>query len=613
MILDPDLLEDDERKIEQEVRGLASEPLYSLYSALKEEASGLRPMPIAIHSAAKTITGELAAINGKLSSIEPILTAKSGDSNLLSKCRSRLLHLQGRITRLLPKATKNPNAERTRHDIESGLNNVILLQANPSTISTVAGIEAETSASYEEQAKTLLNLLQGQSKASSSSSIGTMFTSNLNQTNRLDSQDVSGHKPTSRDPTIPPLYPGVEHVGIAQKVMSSQGVQTGVFPPTTQRHASPAFSQSAPQFERQSVGHFPDGLQNRAPQMVGPAQGWTMSKWPLRYSGGSRDLPADEFIFRAETLARLAKLSEEALTLGLHQLLSGAAASWYWVFIRNEPYATWFDVKRALIEAFQSNVSDVAIRRMMMDRLQRPNERFMEFCLALQEMEVRLSVRMVDHELLEVLKRNMLPHLQDRLLFIQIFSVRELQQSVRQVEELLQRQAEVQQIRRYIPPRVQEISALQNVESESYENSSSSSAPHTTILDRNRQSVLPEIPSSTNPFNRQAFDPAQVSRQNNPQDEQHDFVSALEDRNQFAVCWNCDELGHTFMDCLAPRIIFCFGCGAKNCVRPQCPKCSARSLQGNVRRNVRPPGLPPTNQPPPVVPTFRQQNTQFRQ
>lgn len=155
-----------------------------------------------------------------------------------------------------------------------------------------------------------------------------------------------------------------------------------------------------------------------------------MAKWPLRFTASSRDLPIDEFVFRVETLARLANLSSEALTLGLPQLLTGSAASWYWVFIRNEPYATWDRVKEALIAAFQSNVSDEAIRRLIRDRLQMPNERFMDFCIAVQVMEVRLTVRMSGPELLGVLRRNMLPHMQDRLLFVTVDSVTQLQQRV---------------------------------------------------------------------------------------------------------------------------------------------------------------------------------------
>lgn len=179
---------------------------------------------------------------------------------------------------------------------------------------------------------------------------------------------------------------------------------------------------AAEQFPEQQL--FRDGMAN----------GWSMSKWPLRFGGGPRDMPVDEFLFRTETLARVGNLSQVSLTWGLHQVLTGSAASWYWVFIRNTPHATWPQMRAAFRFAFQSNVSDSAIRRQINDRLQRSGERFMEFCLAIQEMAVRLTNRMCDAELMEILRRNMLSSLQDHLLFQPTASVFELQLRCQQLD-----------------------------------------------------------------------------------------------------------------------------------------------------------------------------------
>lgn len=317
------------------------------------------------------------------------------------------------------------------------------------------------------------------------------------------------------------------------------------------------------------------------------AMGWTMVKWPLRFGGGAKELPVEEFIFRAETLARLANLPFAALVLGLHQLLTGAAASWYWVYIRNEPNASWAQVRASLIAAFQSNVSDAAIRRRIMDRMQRNGERFTEFSIAIHEMEVRLANRMTENELLETLRRNMLPHVQDRLLFVTIRSVRELQARVHQVEELAQRQLEVQQFRRpsgYVhelsasPPSGLEYGIAQRY------------AQNSSHVGDNQPSALGSADISSNPFARPNEQMSMLDT-HTQQADARDWMCAVgppANRGQFLVCWNCDDIGHTYMDCTASRRIFCYGCGAKNCIRPQCPTCSVRNLQGNGRRNVRP-------------------------
>lgn len=341
----------------------------------------------------------------------------------------------------------------------------------------------------------------------------------------------------------------------------------------------------------------------QAPERFGnPVQGLTMSKWPLRFAGSSVDLPVDEFIFRTETLARLTNLPQAALTLGVHQLLTGAAAAWYWVFIRNSPDATWLQVRQALSFAFQSNVSDAAIRRMIMDRLQRPGERFMDFVIAVQGLEVRLAHRMGEVELLETLKRNMLPHVQDRLLFVQINSVLELQQRVRQVEELVQRQAEVQKIRGSFA-KIHELSvpsfasSANEMDPAQHFGQQSYQAESYSVVPRQRTAEVDTVNSSlSNPFGGLSVDSSASDSLSQPTFNQGwvDAVGHPSDRNQLTVCWNCDEMGHTFFDCSAQRKIFCYGCGAKDVVRPQCPKCSVRTLQGNFRRNARQIGLNPS-------------------
>lgn len=178
------------------------------------------------------------------------------------------------------------------------------------------------------------------------------------------------------------------------------------------------------------------------------AQGLPIDKWALRFIGTQSDLPVDEFLFRAETLAAIGNIPLATLPLGIHPLLVGPAASWYWVFLRNYPRATWDQMKDVLSRAFPANLSDETIRRLISDRLQRPGECFTIFMLAIQSLEVRLTTRMTQIELLETLRRNMLPHIQDRLLLVPVHTVREFQLRVHQVETLAQRQSEVPQVRK---------------------------------------------------------------------------------------------------------------------------------------------------------------------
>lgn len=55
------------------------------------------------------------------------------------------------------------------------------------------------------------------------------------------------------------------------------------------------------------------------------------------------------------------------------------------------------------------------------------------------------------------------------------------------------------------------------------------------------------------------------------------------------ICWNCDDIGHSFTDCQsAVRKIFCYGCGCKNVYKPTCQKCNPKNPVRNGAEPRRP-------------------------
>lgn len=617
--MDLKFLDADELRIEQDIRNIqADDPLANtkLLTALKDEASFLIPVPTKTHSTFRTINSELSEVWTKLPKIDPRLAIRGGDPSLMKKALTKLLHLQGRINRISRLTGKHEQVDKVRATIDEAIK-VCLGSVGGSEISgTEEGAVGGVSPNEQQPEKTSSNL-QTVWNPGSVSSVGSFnprraqsslprpslqqpqppqpsyhLPTHSQQTSQPN-QLVSASYPLPTEPIIspPPSY----HTPLPIIITDTSRASDNSLPLPTigavgnqdpVRDAWPNFRQD----ESFASAFRAPGSQVGQPLAIPPSHAWVMAKWPLRFSGSSRDLPIDEFVFRVETLARLANLTQEALTLGLHQILAGSAASWYWVFIRNEPYATWPVVRAALIAAFQSNVSDVAIRRLITDRLQRPSERFMEFCIAIQEMEVRLTVRMGGAELLEVLRRNMLPHMQDRLLFVPVASVAELQQRVQQIEELSQRQAEVQQTRR-AAMRIHEIAEVEypTITQPIGDAQFAFSPPSTQV-----QAPIETHRVTANPFSRPP--PSLTQSTDYPQmDEQIEWVCAIDSnaaRSQYTICWNCDEMGHSYMDCTLPLLTFCFGCGTKNEIRPKCPKCSARLLQGNGPRNVRPMGPP---------------------
>lgn len=572
MMMEPNLLDADELQIELSIRSLDSkgdDVIERLRVILAEEASGHRQLPTQPHASFKSVTSEVSELQGKLGTINLAEAADSRDANLLAKQYTKLLHLQGRSLRIPASAALNTYVIRVRDAIDTMLNSMKCLTGSESDES---GDTSRVDIEAKRQAKALLGVLHRQGSAELAELTATGIGSSSSSVN--DGASTSGLARTTTVGNVSVIGPPLVNVSSPSQVQ--------------QMHVAHSANPNI------GLGHGSVLAQRRTAEGGGTnAHGWSMAKWPLRFGGSTSDMPVDEFLFRAETLGRLANLSNDALTLGLHQILNGSAATWYWVFIRNEPNATWNQVKTALNFAFKSKVSDAAIRRLISDRLQRQGERFMEFCISIQELEVRLTHRMGDAELLDTLRRNMLPNIQDRLLFVPVYSVYELQQRVQQVEELLQRQVEVHQVRRALS-KVSEIAALPlapgDLSAESWYGNASAQyyLPENQSSFQNDLSVAPG--AHVNPFGDTTGSAG----------EQVEMVCAFENseqRRQFTVCWNCDDLGHTYMDCSATRRIFCYGCGAKNVVRPQCQRCSVLALQGNGMRNVRPAGTTPAEKP----------------
>lgn len=243
-----------------------------------------------------------------------------------------------------------------------------------------------------------------------------------------------------------------------------------------------------------------------------------------RWPSGRFDLT--EEIFRAETLAQVGNLSQATLAGGLSQLLSGPAATWYWVYRRREPNATWAQLSAAFVFQFQTHESDASIRRKISDRLQNPGEKFMEFSLAVQALNLRLTNRMGDDELLEILRRNMIPAYQDRLIFFPIANIFELQQRCQQLESMWESQAEVRGSRARVAPRISELECRQHCAPIQILGSEQA-AEARDVPEPDRQFRAIEIapqpgPRDANPFSQD------VPHGENPIDEQQQWVCAVD-------------------------------------------------------------------------------------
>lgn len=297
----------------------------------------------------------------------------------------------------------------------------------------------------------------------------------------------------------------------------------------------------------------PNPVQGR----IRPGLTHILSKWTVRFSGGVKDLAVDEFFFRVENLATADNVHADSLLLGLHCLLTGNASDFYWVQRRKNPDHTWPAFKRCMIAHFARQETDLEIRRVLMGRVQGVSEGFGDFSLAMECLAARLTRRMADEELVDILRQNMSPKLQTCMLMIDTPNTESLKTHCLKFERLWASQTEAMKDRRM----TRRMAELGFDDAPQVAEVRGSSAGQMNVSGANLGYANE---AGSNEFSVAAMNRARPSI----------------NRNEYMVCWNCDDLGHSFTDCSSPdRKVFCYGCGTKNAYKPSCVKCNPGNMK----------------------------------
>lgn len=263
--------------------------------------------------------------------------------------------------------------------------------------------------------------------------------------------------------------------------------------------------------------------------------GHRIHQWSLRFDGNSSNLDAEDFIFRVERQANLHGVTTRALTIGIGDLLTGRASQWYWSHQRQNEHITWEEWKGAFLRRYPPRrETDFEIRSKIEQKRQDPNETFSDFCQDIEAMAMRLRRRMQEDELIEVLRRNMAPFLRQALWRDQFLTVDELLSTCDEYEQLCQ-DLKPQTVSKGTM-RVNEV----------------------TYGDKHYRPPYP------------------LENQHIPDQ----YVDAVH-KQEYMLCWNCRDIGHSFIQCDKPqRGVFCFSCGFSGVMKVNCPKCS-----GNARKD----------------------------
>lgn len=153
----------------------------------------------------------------------------------------------------------------------------------------------------------------------------------------------------------------------------------------TQPRNSQPFQQrigQLPQAAPRSV--FGDHINMQQPNQQGA--GCIVGKWSIRFSGNSNDMPADDFLFRVEDMAESSSVHFDNLVGAFHYLLSGRAEEWFWSYRRKQRRTNWIQFRDSFTRKFATRQTDAEVLSLMSQRIQKPGERFDDFCRAIESL-----------------------------------------------------------------------------------------------------------------------------------------------------------------------------------------------------------------------------------
>lgn len=270
-----------------------------------------------------------------------------------------------------------------------------------------------------------------------------------------------------------------------------------------------------------------------------------IQNWGLKFDGTSNGLYVEEFLYRLRSLTNDYFNGDfNFIRPNLHIVLAGKAKNWFWSYHKRAQSIVWEDFCSAIREQYKDFKSPFDIREEIRNRKQKPGESFDIYYESISSLLDRLPNPLSEIELIEIITRNLRPDIRHELLYQQIHSISHLRKLVQMRESFLNDEY----VRRNFSAR----------------------NPNTFVPRRHVAEIECENSDTNSKFEFQA----------------EPNIDAINKTKSAPRCWNCDQQGHYFEDCLHEKTIFCYGCGAKNTYKPQCSTCLNRNSSKNSKISV---------------------------
>lgn len=272
-----------------------------------------------------------------------------------------------------------------------------------------------------------------------------------------------------------------------------------------------------------------------------------VSNWNLKFDGSGS---VSNFLERVEELSAACSITEAELLNTAIALFSGMALSWF-RSIRST-ISSWGDLSSLLKATYLSPEYEEEIWMDIRNRSQGADEKAAIFIGVMENLFNRLSEKQSESKRLTIIRRNLLPHLQNQLALVKIDSIPDLIKTCQTIEGVRLRTERLRP-----PPSNPRMVA----EPQLMYRPTRSPVSHTVVCEAGMTMSGTSGSSGVR----------STSNQN------------VGSSSQASRCFNCNGVGHLARNCAQPFRRRCFRCGKAGVTVRTCPSCSGNSNAGSER------------------------------
>ena len=143
-----------------------------------------------------------------------------------------------------------------------------------------------------------------------------------------------------------------------------------------------------------------------------------VENWNLTFTGDSRSMQVEDFLYKIKKLARHEGVNEKELLRNIHHRLKGEAYDWW--FTREDRFSKWSKFEDEIRFRYGNPNRDRGIKTQIRELKQRKRETFIAYVTEVEKLNQCLQKPFSSSTLFELVWDNMRPHYRSKLSIMEI-------------------------------------------------------------------------------------------------------------------------------------------------------------------------------------------------